>query len=106
MKRLNIIIVAEGAIDINNKTITTDYIKDVSTELCVWRRAPNLSFPPPPLKPHLSRLTCTAGPVVRLLTVTVFPGALCQGEAVSSPLLFSSRSVQKNTRPFLDAFAP
>ncbi|XP_075870950.1 ATP-dependent 6-phosphofructokinase, platelet type-like isoform X2 [Nelusetta ayraudi] len=29
MKRLNIIIVAEGAIDINNKTITTEYIKDL-----------------------------------------------------------------------------
>lgn len=34
MKRLNIIIVAEGAIDRNNKPITTDYIKNVSTELC------------------------------------------------------------------------
>lgn len=34
MKRLNIIIVAEGAIDRNNKAITTDYIKNVSTELC------------------------------------------------------------------------
>ncbi|XP_057680130.1 ATP-dependent 6-phosphofructokinase, platelet type isoform X2 [Corythoichthys intestinalis] len=29
MKRLNIIIVAEGAIDHNNKPITTDYIKDL-----------------------------------------------------------------------------
>ncbi|XP_015229056.1 ATP-dependent 6-phosphofructokinase, platelet type isoform X4 [Cyprinodon tularosa] len=29
MKRLNIIIVAEGAIDRNNKPITTDYIKDL-----------------------------------------------------------------------------
>lgn len=29
MKRLNIIIVAEGAIDQNNKSITTDYIKDL-----------------------------------------------------------------------------
>lgn len=39
MKRLNIIIVAEGAIDHNNTPITTDYIKDVSTELCikVWQ---------------------------------------------------------------------
>lgn len=35
MKRLNIIIVAEGAIDRSNKAITTDYIKNVSTELCV-----------------------------------------------------------------------
>ena len=35
MKRLNIIIVAEGAIDHSNKPITTDYIKDVSTERCV-----------------------------------------------------------------------
>lgn len=35
MKRLNIIIVAEGAIDQNNKSITTDYIKDVSTVVCV-----------------------------------------------------------------------
>lgn len=33
MKRLNIIIVAEGAIDHNNKHITTDYIKNVSTKL-------------------------------------------------------------------------
>lgn len=30
-KRLNIIIVAEGAIDSHNKAITPDYIKDVST---------------------------------------------------------------------------
>lgn len=30
-KRLNIIIVAEGAIDCHNKAITPDYIKDVST---------------------------------------------------------------------------
>lgn len=39
MKRLNIIIVAEGAIDRNNTPITTDYIKNVSTELCikVWQ---------------------------------------------------------------------
>lgn len=37
MKRLNIIIVAEGAIDSSNKTITTDYVKDVSTELCVGK---------------------------------------------------------------------
>ncbi|XP_028289655.1 ATP-dependent 6-phosphofructokinase, platelet type-like isoform X10 [Gouania willdenowi] len=29
MKRLNIIIVAEGAIDRNNKAITTDYVKDL-----------------------------------------------------------------------------
>ncbi|KAM9827116.1 ATP-dependent 6-phosphofructokinase, platelet type isoform 3-T3 [Neosynchiropus ocellatus] len=29
MKRLNIIIVAEGAIDRNNKSITTDYVKDL-----------------------------------------------------------------------------
>lgn len=29
-KRLNIIIVAEGAIDYHNKAITPDYIKDVS----------------------------------------------------------------------------
>lgn len=29
-KRLNIIIVAEGAIDSHNKAITPDYIKDVS----------------------------------------------------------------------------
>lgn len=29
-KRLNIIIVAEGAIDCHNKAITPDYIKDVS----------------------------------------------------------------------------
>lgn len=35
MKRLNIIIVAEGAIDRNNKPITTEYVKNVSTELCV-----------------------------------------------------------------------
>lgn len=34
MKRLNIIIVAEGAIDRSNTPITTDYIKNVSTE-CV-----------------------------------------------------------------------
>lgn len=33
-KRLNVIIVAEGAIDRSNTPITTDYIKDVSTELC------------------------------------------------------------------------
>lgn len=32
-KRLNIIIVAEGAIDCHNKAVTPDYIKDVST----WR---------------------------------------------------------------------
>lgn len=46
MKRLNIIIVAEGAIDINNKTITTEYIKDVSTEklLCVQTAPP--TYPP------------------------------------------------------------
>lgn len=31
-KRLNIIIVAEGAIDSHNKAITPDYIKDVSME--------------------------------------------------------------------------
>ena len=35
MKRLNIIIVAEGAIDRSNTPITTDYIKNVSTELDV-----------------------------------------------------------------------
>lgn len=34
MKRLNIIIVAEGAIDRNNKPITTDFIKNVSK---VWQ---------------------------------------------------------------------
>lgn len=39
MKRLNIIIVAEGAIDRSNRPITTDYIKDVSTELCVGKWA-------------------------------------------------------------------
>lgn len=46
-KRLNVIIVAEGAIDHSNTPITTDYIKDVSTELCVkvW------PFPPPRLPP-------------------------------------------------------
>lgn len=32
-KRLNIIIVAEGAIDFHNKAITPDYIKDVRTLL-------------------------------------------------------------------------
>lgn len=32
-KRLNIIIVAEGAIDFHNKAITPDYIKDVRTKL-------------------------------------------------------------------------
>lgn len=39
MKRLNIIIVAEGAIDRNNTPITTDYIKNVSTQPCikVWQ---------------------------------------------------------------------
>lgn len=31
-KRLNIIIVAEGAIDCHNKAITPDYIKDVSEQ--------------------------------------------------------------------------
>lgn len=31
-KRLNIIIVAEGAIDCHNKAITPDYIKDVSKQ--------------------------------------------------------------------------
>lgn len=31
-KRLNIIIVAEGAIDFHNKAITPDYIKDVRTK--------------------------------------------------------------------------
>lgn len=38
MKRLNIIIVAEGAIDHNNKPITTDYIKNVSTEYVVKQK--------------------------------------------------------------------
>ena len=40
MKRLNIIIIAEGAIDRNNKAITTDYVKDVSTDLCVTSPQP------------------------------------------------------------------
>lgn len=63
MKRLNIIIVAEGAIDINNKTITTEYIKDVSTESsCVSRR--HLHPPlPPPTRPLFDLYHC---PSVRL----------------------------------------
>lgn len=46
MKRLNIIIVAEGAIDHNNKPITTDYIKNVSTELFVrvWQVPASTAF--------------------------------------------------------------
>ena len=38
MKRLNIIIVAEGAIDCNNKPITTDHVKDVSTATQTYSR--------------------------------------------------------------------
>lgn len=44
MKRLNIIIVAEGAIDHSNKPITTDYIKNVSTELCVFKECGKLQL--------------------------------------------------------------
>jgi len=39
-KRLNIIIVAEGAIDSHNKAITPDYIKDVSTVTDPQKHAP------------------------------------------------------------------
>lgn len=47
MKRLNIIIVAEGAIDRNNKPITTDDIKNVST---AWRGPlADLELPLPPV---------------------------------------------------------
>ena len=41
MKRLNIIIVAEGAIGRNNKPITTDYVKDVSTVYLKKQTEPN-----------------------------------------------------------------
>jgi hypothetical protein len=34
-QRLNIILVAEGAIDSEGKSITPDYVKDVSIQICV-----------------------------------------------------------------------
>ena len=57
-KRLNIIIVAEGAIDSSNKAITTDYIKDVSTTdpsplyTPCYATPPCCAPPPPPLFTH------------------------------------------------------
>lgn len=107
MKRLNIIIVAEGAIDINNKTITTEYIKDVSTESsCVSRRHLLPPPPRPPARPLFDLYHCTTAPLPQCaaltLTVTVFPGALSlfSGKTASHGvlLLFLARSEQTPLR--------
>uniref|UniRef100_A0A3P8ZQ34 6-phosphofructokinase n=1 Tax=Esox lucius TaxID=8010 RepID=A0A3P8ZQ34_ESOLU len=79
-KRLNIIIVAEGAIDCHNKPITTEYIKDVST-----LRRPNW----PSCISSASRMGVEA--VLALLEASATTPAcvvsLCGNQAVRLPLM-------------------
>uniref|UniRef100_A0A673K339 6-phosphofructokinase n=1 Tax=Sinocyclocheilus rhinocerous TaxID=307959 RepID=A0A673K339_9TELE len=75
MKRLNIIIVAEGAIDRNNKAITSEHVKNITVLFCVCCQASRMG-----VEAVLALLETTANTAAYVVS-------LCGNQSVRLPLM-------------------